>query len=124
MPSSRANRYGSLAERKVAERYRLVRDGVHTSWCDAVDSDGTPVEIKSCDAGRDAPRFRIFEKYHDRLQSEGGHYVFVLYKKRGRGITVLRMTRMHASRLPAETCYGAGGHRESRQTKLRPKTVF
>ena len=35
MPSHRANRYGTLAERYLADERGLRRDGEHTSWCDA-----------------------------------------------------------------------------------------
>lgn len=114
MPSRRANHYGTLAEREAAERYRLRRDGVHTAWCDAVGRDGTPHEVKATDLGREYPRFRVVEDPHRELQRRGGRYVFVAYKRRGRGMTVVRMTRLHASRLPASTWYGAGGHRGSR----------
>lgn len=125
--SKRANRYGTLAERHAAQRYRLTRDGAHTSWCDAIDADGTPHEIKAAMVERadgSPGRFRVFEKYHEELQRQNGRYVFVAYKPRGAGITVSRMKRIHSSRLPGSTWYGAGGHRDSQQRKLSISQVF
>ncbi|GGN17861.1 hypothetical protein [Halarchaeum nitratireducens] len=124
MPSKKANQYGTLAERKACERYRLRREGVHTSWRDAVQDDGTPVEIKATDASRDYPRFKVFEEYHDRLAAAGGKYVFVLYRRRGRGLTVLRMQMLPATQIPVSTWYTNGGHRDSKETKIRPGDVF
>lgn len=124
MPSKKAARYGALAERRAAERYDLAHQGEHTSWCDGRMQDGTPVEIKATDMARDYPRFRIFEDYHDRLHREGGRYVFVAYKRRGAGISVVRMTMTHAGRLPQTTWTTTGGHRDSRAAKLRPGDVF
>lgn len=126
MPGSkRANRYGSLAERWAADKYRLRREGEHTSWCDAVrESDGRPVEIKACKINRENPRFRVFREYHEELADRGGLYVFVCYKPKGRGITVLRSCILPAGDLPASTWYGAGGHRNSEQVKLPPSRVF
>lgn len=125
MPGSkRANRYGTLAERWAAERFNLRREGAHTSWCDAVRPDGTPVEIKSCKMNREYPRFRVFQEYHETLADRDGLYVFVCYKPKGRGITVLRSCILAADDLPASTWYGAGGHRDSEQVKLPPSRVF
>jgi hypothetical protein len=124
MPSQKANRYGTLAEKRAAEKYRLRREGEHTSWFDAVTRDGTPVEIKATDSSRDYPRFRVFEKYHDRLAAAGGKYVFVLYQRRGRGLTVPKTRMLPASQLPVSAWYGSGGHRGSDETKIRPRDVF
>lgn len=122
--SKRANRYGSLAERWAAEEYGLRREGVHTSWRDAVDRDGNSVEIKAALVMRDYPRFRIFKKYHERLQADGGYYVFVAYKRRGNGISVIRSTRLHSTKLSHSNWYGAGGHRDSEQVKIPLDVVF
>lgn len=127
MPSKLANRYGTLAERQAADRYGLTRDGVHTSWCDAEFQNGKPVEIKSASLslsdGRTA-RFRIFEKYHERLLREDGYYCFVAYKPRGRGITVHKMKMKQADALPVSTWYGAGGHRDSQQSEIPVDRIF
>lgn len=127
MPSKKANRYGTLAERKAADRYGLEREGAHTSWCDAEYQNGTPVEIKSATVSRSdgsKGRFRIFKKYHERLLREDGYYCFVVYQPRGRGITVLDMVMRKANRMPLSAWYGAGGHRDSNQTKVAINSVF
>ena len=124
MPSKKANRVGTRAEIAAAREYRLTRDGVHTSWCDAQDRDGTPVEIKATDAGRDYPAFLVYRKYHRALQQKDGHYVFVLYRRRGTGIQALKMKRIHSSKLPGSTWTSSGGHRDSDQRKVRPAAVF
>lgn len=111
----------------AADRYGLTRAGEHTSWCDGVDSDGRPHEIKAARVrysdGREG-KFRVFEEYHDKLQEAGGYYVFVVYIPRGSGIQVVNMDRRHASRLPGSVWYGAGGHRDSRQRELKVSEVF
>ena len=125
--SSNASRYGSLAERKAAEKYGLRLDGVHTSWSDADYQNGTPVEVKSAmyrRANGSPGRFRLFREYHDRLVEANGYYCFVVYRPRGRGIEVLKTRMTKARGLPMSTWYGAGGHRSSEQTKLPIEVVF
>lgn len=125
--SSNANRYGTLAERKMADRYDLRREGEHTSWCDAVDRQGNPWELKATMAERadgSSGRFRIFEDSHEKLQAVGGYYGFAVYKPRGRGITIIEMKSLDASELPGSTWYGAGGHRGSNQRKVGIEEVF
>lgn len=88
---------------------------------------GVAHEIKSAmhsySDGREG-KFRVFEDPHDRLQSEGGRYVFVCYRVRGRGIQVLDMERRAASRLPGSVWYGAGGHRGTQQREIQVSEVF
>lgn len=125
--SSNANRYGTLAEKHMAERWRLDREGAHTYWCDAVAADGTPWELKAAMVERadgTEGRFRIFEDAHDELAAEGGRYGFAAYRPWGRGIQISAMAAMDATRLPGSTWYGAGGHRDSNQRKLRVSEVF
>jgi len=125
--SNQANAYGSAAERKAAAEYRLQTEGVHNYWRDAVMQDGTPVEIKAAmhqRADGTEGRFRIFEKAHDQLAANNGRYVLVVYRVRGRGIQVLQSTMLHASQLPGTTWYGAGGHRDSQQRKLKISSVL
>lgn len=125
--SSNANRYGTLAERKMADKWGLKREGVHSYSQDAVDEDGTPWELKSTMATRASGspgRFRIFERAHDELLDAGGYYGFAVYRPVGRGIQVLRMKAIPAARLPVAAWYGAGGHRDSKQTKLAIGDVF
>ncbi len=125
--SSNASRYGSLAEQRAADRYGLKREGVHGYAVDAVAPDGTPWEIKAAMATRadgSEGRFRVFEDAHDQLAAKGGRYAFVADRPHGQGIMVLRMTSMPATNLPLSRWYGAGGHRDSRQTKLAIADVF
>jgi hypothetical protein len=123
----RSNTYGHRCEAAAAERYGLTRDGVHTSWCDALAPDGTPHEIKAARVrysdGREG-KFRVFETYHERLQSKDGMYVFVVYIPRGSGAQIVDMDRRHSSRLPGSTWYGAGGHRDSQQREIQVSQVF
>jgi len=119
--SKKAARYGSRAEKKAAEQYNLELEGNHCSWHDAKRADGTPVEIKAAAVERadgSEGRFRVFRKYHEKLRQHDGIYVFVAYRPRGRGISVVEMTDCHSSQLPLSTWYGAGGHRESEQRKI------
>ena len=124
--SKKANHYGTLAERKAAERYGLDLDGTHDGYHDAETDDGTPVEVKAAMLNRDSGRpgrFRIFRKYHEELARRGGCYVFVTYRASGRGIAVEMMRSVRASDLEFEF-YGAGGHRGSKQVKVPPAAVF
>ena len=125
--SKKAARYGSRAEKKAAEQYNLELEGNHCSWHDAKRADGTPVEIKAAAVERadgSEGRFRVFRKYHDKLRHHDGIYVFVAYRPRGTGISVVEMTDCHSSQLPLSTWYGAGGHRESQQRKIAVSEVF
>ncbi|WP_435098484.1 hypothetical protein [Halarchaeum sp. P4] len=119
--SKRANRYGTLAEQKMAEKWRLRREGVHTFWRDAVDCDGTPWELKAAvvetASGRPG-RFRVREHAHDQLLEHGGWYGFAVYRRVGRGIRILRYKAMPAARLPVSAWYGAGGTDEHDHTKI------
>ena len=122
--SQKSARYGALAERAARERYGLETN--HSSWCDAIASDGTPVEVKAAMMNRangETGRFRIFENYHRNPSSRGGVYVFVAYEAAGAGIRVKRMRSLSASSLSFDW-YGAGGHRDSNQVKIKPSRIF
>lgn len=121
--SSKAARYGRLAEEAARARYNL--ESAHTSWHDATTSDGRPVETKAAmlNRARGRGRFRVFEEYHRRLEDAEGLYVFVAYEAAGRGIRVKKMRSVGASALNLEF-YGAGGHRDSRQAKIPVPAVF
>lgn len=124
MPSKKANRYGTLAEKHVVEKYDL--ELARASWKDA-DRDGTPVEIKATrhrHADGQPGNFKIYEEYHRRLRRRDGEYVFVLYEISGRGINVLRMKLVHSSQLPRLSWHGGGEHRGTKQTKLAIGDVF
>jgi hypothetical protein len=123
MPSKRANRYGTLAEKHIADTRSLVRKGEHTSWCDARYNNGVPVEIKSCNAS--TGYFQIYKKYHRKIRQEGGWYAFVVYKPQGRGITVLRDKMIQADKLPLRAMWSpTGGHRNSEKAKVPISRIF
>lgn len=119
--SSNAARYGARVERAACDRYGLEPD--HSSWHDAVRSNGDPVEIKAAMYRRDdgsEGRFRIFEDYHERLATSDGWYCFGSYRPRGTGVEIvaMTMTRARALRLSSSDFYSSGGHRDSRQVKI------
>ena len=122
MPSKRANRYGTLAEKHVARNRGLVRKGQHTSWCDARFKNGTPVEIKSCMAS--TGYFQIYKKYHRIIRNKRGWYALVVYRPAGNGIKVLGEKMVRADRLPVSTWSPTGGHRDSEKAKLKIDAVF
>ena len=131
MPSHRANAHGTACEYYLAKKYdvRLVdEDGkrLDTSWYDGL-KDGTPWEFKAT-ARRHADgqpgNFKIYEKYHAKLQQQGGWYGFAVYRKRGTGTQILKTTAIPASKLPTIRWHGGGKHRESQQGKLEIKSVI
>lgn len=122
--SSNANRYGTLAEYRAAERYGLALD--RDAWHDARTEDGTPVEIKAAMLNRASGqigRFRLFEDYHRKLRRNGGIYVFVCYRAAGAGIAVEDTRSVEAKDVQVRW-YGAGGHRDSRQVKIPVSKLF
>ena len=130
MPSHRANAHGTACEYALAEKYRvdLVRDGkrVDTSWYDGL-KDGRPWEFKATahrHADGNPGKFKIYRAYHDRLRQQGGMYGFAVYRRRGRGTQVLKMTAVSASSLPLLRWHGGGDHRDSKQGKLAIEDVF
>jgi hypothetical protein len=122
--SSRSARLGALAEKAARDRYGLEAD--HSSWHDARDPEGKPVEVKATmTRQRDGTtgRFRIFRRYHRTLEEAGGRYVFVVYRPRGRGIEVVRTRSVNASDLSL-SWGGSGGHRGSLEAKIPHSSVF
>lgn len=121
--SSKANRYGNLAERKLAEARDLDLAGQHTSWHDARFQNGKPVEIKS--AYVETGYFQIYKKYHKKLRRAGGYYGLVVYRPRGRGIQVLKSKIIPADRLPLTATWSpTGGHRDTTKMKIPIGDVF
>jgi len=119
MPSHRANAYGTAVEYKMSEQYNL--DLARASWKDADASDGTPHEIKAAmhkHADGQPGTFKIYREYHEKLQRQGGYYVFASYRRRGTGVQVLGHGRRHASRLPSIRWHGGGAHRGTQQAKI------
>jgi hypothetical protein len=119
MPSHRANAYGTAVEYKIAEVYGL--DLARSPWKDADAPDGTAHEIKAAmheHADGQPGTFKLYREYHEKLQSQGGYYVFAAYRKRGRGVEVLAHDRRRASRLPTLRWHGGGDHRGTQQAKV------
>jgi len=117
--SHKANHYGTLVERKAAERYDLELD--RCSWHDAKRSDGTPVEIKAAmhrHADGQPGTFKLYDQYHEKLRSVDGWYVFGVYRVRGQGVEILEWIVRHASRLPRLDWHGGGDHRQANQAKI------
>lgn len=124
--SSKASAYGAAAERAFAEDRDLIREGVHTGWCDAQFRNGVPVEIKS--AMLSTGYFQIYERYHETLADRGGYYGFVVYEPTGRrasSISVKKMKLVRPGRLSLRSLWSpTGGHRDSRKAKLPFEAVF
>lgn len=74
--------WGAYTEWVGRLAFGLTKD--RSTFHDARDSDGDPVEIKSCrvSTGRrgDHGKFFIRRENHDKLADAGGYYVFVLYE--------------------------------------------
>ena len=116
--SSNASRYGSLAEKHLADERGLVLDGQHTSWCDARFQNGTPVEIKS--AMVSTGYFQIYRKYHEKLRDAGGWYGFVVYREHRDRIRVLKTKMTRPEKLPLRSLWSpTGGHRDSEKAKVQ-----
>jgi len=124
MPSHRANKWGTACEYHMAEKYGL--ELARASWKDG-DRGSTPWELKATKrthADGQPGNFKIYRKYHKKLQSEGGRYGFAVYRIRGRGCQVLDTTTVSASRLPTVRWHGGGAHRDTQQAKIAISDVF
>jgi hypothetical protein len=124
--SSNAARYGALAEQHVAEKFGF--EGEHDYSHDLVTSDGEPVEVKASmraeSRADDVAYFRVFEEAHRRLTRADGFYAFFSYRPRGTGIEVLRDRLVRARAVRINNWTETGGHRDSRERRLRPQDVF
>jgi hypothetical protein len=123
--SKKSNSYGTAAEYKMADEYNL--ELARASWKDADAPGGTPVEIKAAmheHADGQPGTFKIYRQYHEKLQSEGGVYIFAAYRIRGRGIEILAHDRRRASRLPTLRWHGGGEHRGTEQAKVAISDVL
>ena len=123
--SHKANHYGTLVERKAAERYGLELD--RASWHDARRADRTPVEIKSAmhrHSDGQPGTFKLYDQYHEKLRAENGCYIFAVYRVRGRGLEVLQWNIRHSSQTPALNWHGGGNHRGAKQAKIPIKSIF
>jgi len=109
----------------MAEQYDLTL--ARASWKDANAPSGTPVEIKAAmheHADGQPGTFKLYRQYHEKLQREGGVYVFAAYRIRGRGVEILAHERRRASRLPTLRWHGGGKHRGTEQAKVPIRTVL
>jgi hypothetical protein len=116
--SHRANRYGTLAERQLAEEYRLDLD--RCSWHDAK-RDGRPWELKAAmleHSNGQPGTFKLYRKYHEKLAEAGGMYAFAAYKPWGRGIRIVRSKAVSVGELPLLRWHGGGDHRDTEQAKV------
>lgn len=123
--SHKANHYGTLVERKAAERYNLELD--RCSWHDAKRPDGTPVEIKAAmrrHADGQPGTFKLYDRYHMRLRQNNGEYIFGVYRVRGKGIEILDWEMRHSSSLHKLDWHGGGCHRSAQQSKIRITSIF
>jgi len=131
MPSHKANKHGTAAEYHLAERYHVDLvdiDGkrIDTSWYDG-DKDGTPWEFKATahrHADGNPGNFKVYEKYHGKLQRAGGMYGFAVYRKRGTGTQILKTKAVAASKLPMLKWHGGGDHRGTEQAKIAIDDIF
>lgn len=124
MPSHKANKYGTACEYHLAEKYHVELE--RSSWHDGR-KEGTPWEFKSTayeHADGTPGNFKIYRKYHEKLQAAGGRYAFAVYRIRGRGAQVVRATSIPASRIPTVSWHGGGDHRDTQQAKLAIDDVF
>jgi hypothetical protein len=123
--SHKANHYGTLVERKAAERYDLELD--RCSWHDAKRQDGTPVEIKAAmhrHADGQPGTFKLYDQYHEKLRTANGWYVFGVYRVREYDVEALNWVMRHSSRLPKLYWHGGGSHRDSAQSKIEIGEIF
>jgi hypothetical protein len=120
--SQRAGQLGASVERQARERYGLEseHDGMH----DAVDREGTPVEIKGAMRemanGREG-RFIVYESAHRALVRADGRYVLAVYRDTGQAAEVLAWESVPARAMP-ELSWHRVDHTnrgEARQAKVR-----
>ena len=130
MPSHRANAHGTACEYHLADKYGfdLKRDGkrIDTSWYDGLKS-GVPWECKATaykHADGNPGNFKIYKRYHSKLQSQGGWYAFAVYRVRGQGTQILKTKAVRASSLPMMRWHGGGDHRDTKQGKLAISDIF
>lgn len=131
MPSHKANKYGTACEYYLAEKYRvdLVDENgnrIDTSWYDGL-KNGVPWEFKATKykhADGQPGNFKVYKRYHGKLQRNGGRYGFAVYRKRGRGTQILKTTSIPASRLPTLRWHGGGDHRNTKQAKVLIEDVL
>jgi hypothetical protein len=114
-------RYGARAESRAIDARGYRRENMGP-WHDAVDQNGTPVEIKAAMRERSngkQGRFRVFEEPHERLQREEGRYLFVVYRARGTGVEMLATEEMPARELRIRDWVHSGHKTDGREMQRR-----
>lgn len=121
MPSDQSPKIGEVIEDRVSDRYDLRRpDSGRKPWMDAVDSSGSPWEIKGAMRRRSSGspgRIRIFREPHERLERASGYYGIAAYRPRGRGIEILDTNAVRARTLRLE--WGPSGHSSPNRSAQR-----
>lgn len=94
----------------------------HEPWQDAVDPQGIPIEIKATLRKRSNGRpgkFRVFREPHSRLQSSDGRYLFVVYRQRGTGVQILKMTEKPARAVRIDDWIHSGHQTDGREMQVK-----
>lgn len=121
MPSKKANQYGTAAEHYVIEKRNL--EPARCYWHDAKFQNGTPVEIKACDADSTG-YFQIYEEPHRKLRRAGGWYAFAPYRRSSTDARILTVRMRRSSKMPLMQWSETGGHRNSRKAKIQIEAVI
>jgi len=111
---------GYRAEEQIIESRGMER--ARCEWRDAIDSDGSPVEIKAAMRHRSngsEGRFRIFREPHRQLAREDGRYVFAAYRIRGTGVEILATTAKAARAVRVDSWTKAGHETDGREHQQR-----
>jgi len=131
MPSHKANKHGTACEYHLSDKYRVrLKDDdgkrLDTSWYDGL-KDGTPWEFKATKyrhSDGQPGNFKVYKKYHAKLQRNGGKYGFAVYRQRGTGTQILKTKAVAASSVNALRWHGGGDHRDSKQAKIAIADIF
>jgi len=123
--------YGAKVEDWVLDHYGLERsyEPINGARMDAVvPENGQPVEIKAVALNRKGgrttqTRFKIWRDQHSALKKENGYYVFVAYRMRSDGISVMDSRSLRAGSLNIDW-YGDTVPRGSEQAELPARKLF
>jgi hypothetical protein len=115
-------RLGARAETRAAQERGYERMGAHEPWQDALAPDGTPIEIKATMRERSNGRpgkFRVFKQPHSRLSAEDGRYLFAVYRQRGTGVQILKMTEIPARAVRIDGWIASGHQTDGREQQVK-----
>lgn len=124
MPSHKANKHGTKCEYYLADAYNVELQ--RSSWHDGR-KNRRPWEFKSTarrHADGNPGNFKIYKKYHEKLQKNNGMYGFAVYRVRGTGTQILKTKALPASNLPLVRWHGGGDHRDTQQAKVEIEAIF